>query len=421
MLSGQESGLKVFIKVSTSLHGAPSGVRVPELCRKRKNRLCVKYSTADAGGKVNKNKNVERFLKEKPLFGASGALVEPNLLIKSFILLIAFFGASDIVRSGDQMLKRKLNKKSLPTPSGGKTKPKKKAYELSLRNEAYTCEGALLDTFRSFRHRRRVVWAALVRGGNVEVNPGPRTQGENISAERSTKKGKPKLSVTTLNVRGLNNENKLRHLVNQYNKAGGDKDSDKIVFLQETFLEEPGKIPYLWRGNFHLTPGLGNSSGCITLLSSHLNVVSYDNVENRAHILACQKSNENEVAYIVANVYAPNANNQSKVDFFEKMLDKIYEYEEIYNCHNVLVAGDFNLIFHPNEAKNRNYTAQEKRTARMVKQLLEEGLLTDCWTGEKNCFTWRRPNTDTFSCLDRIYYRTDKNQLVVYLLRSCCS
>ena len=144
------------------------------------------------------------------------------------------------------------------------------------------------------------------------------------------------------------------------------------------------------------------------LLSSHINVIDSKNFDNRAHVLVGQKSGENQVAYIVANVYAPNANNSAKVDFFEAILDKIYEFEEIYNCSNVIFAGDLNLIFSPNEAMNRNYTAQEKRTAITVGQYLSEARLRDSWEGKtKKSLTWRRANSNTFSCLDRIFFRPE--------------
>ena len=78
--------------------------------------------------------------------------------------------------------------------------------------------------------------------------------------------------VTSYNVRGLNDEAKLRHLVN-YCFSQTNKDRDHFFLFQETFLTKANNIPYLWRGNFHLTPGYGNSSGCVSLLSSHISVV----------------------------------------------------------------------------------------------------------------------------------------------------
>jgi len=96
-------------------------------------------------------------------------------------------------------------------------------------------------------------------------------------------------AVISLNVRGLSEEAKLRHLINSIYQRKINKEQSLFVFLQESFIQTPGKIPYLWRGNFHLTPGTGNSAGCLTLTSSNISVVEARNISNRAHVLVCQK------------------------------------------------------------------------------------------------------------------------------------
>ena len=233
----------------------------------------------------------------------------------------------------------------------------------------------------------------------IEMNPGPPS---------STKgKGKSSLLITTYNVRGLNDESKLRHMLSHFRQELSTA-TDSIICLQETFIEKPGKIPYIWRGNFFFTAGLGNSCGCITLLNSHVNIVQHTEIENRGHVLVCQKIGEQKASYIVANVYAPNGNNQEKITFFEKVLEKIYEAQESFDCDNIFLAGDLNLIFHSGEIKNRQYSANEQRVAREVGLIFEECGLIDAWKGKRGFFTWRRANTDTFSCLDRVLYRKDK-------------
>ena len=108
----------------------------------------------------------------------------------------------------------------------------------------------------------------LLRSGNVERNPGPITDSL-----------KPPIQVVSYNVRGLNDEKKMRHLLNQYHKKC-TKDLDLIVCLQETFIDKPGRLPYIWRGNYFMTEGRGNSCGCVTLLSHHLEVVASKKIEN---------------------------------------------------------------------------------------------------------------------------------------------
>ena len=171
----------------------------------------------------------------------------------------------------------------------------------------------------------------------------------------STKPGKSfnaALKVISYNVRGLKDENKLRHLLNGFYKRNGGKNRDFMACLQETYLENEGKIPYLWRGNFHLTPGIGSSCGCLTLLSAHVNIIGSQNIGNREHVLALQKTGEMNISYIVANVYAPNPNSNEKLEFCVKVFDTISEFEEKYNCAKIIIMGDFNLNFDEKEIKN---------------------------------------------------------------------
>ena len=229
----------------------------------------------------------------------------------------------------------------------------------------------------------------------MEKNPGP---------EDREVRGRPPVMVTSYNVRGLNGNSKLRHLVNHLYKINKGKDVDFIACLQETYLMNPKSLTYLWRGNLFLTPGNGNSCGCITFLSSHLNVIASRNIENRAHVIVCQRTGETNAAYIIANIYAPNPNVNSKIEFFEQVFDTVNEFEESFGCENSMILGDFNLVFNEREIKNRNHSPQERRVASAVKLLIDSNNLSDIWES-KASFTWNRANSDIFSTIDRILYK----------------
>ena len=245
-------------------------------------------------------------------------------------------------------------------------------------------------SYRDLEHTAAVLCKRLMESGNVEENPGPR-------------QGSGSIQTTTYNVRGLSDEKKLRHLLNIMHQRQGGKNLDFIACFQETYIEKSGKIPYIWRGNFVLTPGNGHSCGCLTLLSPHLNVLASKELEQRCHVLAVQKSNDPGVTFIIANVYAPNPNNNEKVDFFVSIFDVVNEFQERYNCSSTFLLGDFNLNLNQTEVKNRNYSSQEKRLAGLVKDLMQNSNMSDIWENNSQ-FTWRRPNTDTFSTIDRILY-----------------
>ena len=269
--------------------------------------------------------------------------------------------------------------------------------------------------YRDDAHLRSIIEMRIRVSLDVEENPGPNQDRRPAAPDGSTNRNKridAQLKVTSYNVRGLNDESKLRHLINHCYKTVGSKDQDSIYCFQETFIENSGKIPYLWRGNHFLTPGRGNSSGCLTLLSSHLNVVDSRLVEDRGHVLACQRIGDQNVTYIIANIYAPNPNNAEKIDFFEKVLNEVSELEMLYSCTKSIVVGDYNLTFRVEESKNRRFTAQEKNVSRAVKQMLSDLGLKDIW--EKNVkFTWRRANSDSFSTIDRVFFAANEFNPVI--------
>ena len=96
------------------------------------------------------------------------------------------------------------------------------------------------------------------------------------------------------------------------------------------------------------------------MLSHHINAIATKHIKARAHVMACQKVGENKVSYIVANAYAPNKNNDEKIQFFENLLDAILEYEETFECKNLFRVGDLNVVLDATMLKNRQYNNQEK-------------------------------------------------------------
>ena len=184
--------------------------------------------------------------------------------------------------------------------------------------------------------------------------------------------------LLTYNVRGLNDKKKVRHLINYCIKEQSQC-SDLICTLQETYIENHGLFPYLWRGNLYITPGNGNSCGYITLLSHHLNIIESKDLGDRGHILALQKIGCQEIGYIVANIYAPNPNNNQKIDFFDNAFDSVLLFQERYDCPNIIIAGDYNVVLKAAETKNRSFNSQEKRVADFIINFLKELKLNDIW------------------------------------------
>ena len=283
----------------------------------------------------------------------------------------------------------------------------KRTNDMNYRNQSNQ-SNLIHSVFTDLRHRDEVQRVHNMISKDIEENPGPRptpATGTGTASSRSTASinKKPSLLVNSYNVRGLNDEKKLRHLINYCYSFKGLNSADYVFCMQETYISQPLKIPFLWRGNYFLTPGEGHSCGCLTLLSNHLNVIESRNIEHRAHVLVCQRAGENKIAYIIANVYAPNPNTRVKTEFFERLFNVISELEVTYDCSNIIIAGDFNLNFSSSEIKNRNYSSQEQNVARVVAELIKQANLTDVWC-DRSEFTWKRANSDSYSTIDRILF-----------------
>ena len=241
--------------------------------------------------------------------------------------------------------------------------------------------------------------------GDIEPNPGP----EPVNVRVSTSE-KPSIQVATYNVRGLGDKKKVRHLINSCHKQCG-KAHDSIFMFQETFVERLDILDYIWRGEFHLTPGTGQSLGCLTLLSSPFKIITSQELDGRGHVLVVTKDNVNKAELIIANIYAPNGLGTDKIDFFENVVQTVLELKATHDCDATIVAGDFNLVFNNDEVKNRSIPNNEKRLANSVTQMFSTAELTDGWSaaGAKD-FTWTssRNGKPIFSTLDRILFSDTK-------------
>ena len=322
-------------------------------------------------------------------------------------------------------------------------KPKPKILLLSsvgLRAPMHTAL-TLIRNFFSYCDRNQ-----LSRCGDVEVNPGPipvpmPTQtptlmpmpmmtptsrsmprqrekdqdqdGTNGNQGHSGKTTKAQLQVLTQNVRGLGCTKKVRHLVNSCYKLC-KKANDNVFAFQETYVASLDLLKYIWRGEFYVTGGTGNSQGCITLVSAPYKILHAVDIGQRGHILVLTKNDINRAELLIVNVYAPNGFDAEKLQFFENLAERIGDIRQAYNCNNVILLGDLNIVFKPTEVQNRMICSAERRISQQVSLMWQTLNLTDVWdlTTDRN-FTWasNRTGTPSFSTLDRVLFNCDHWEL----------
>ncbi len=250
-------------------------------------------------------------------------------------------------------------------------------------------------TIKMGRSLRRGEEILLLRGGDIESNPGPGRVSESDK----------KITLITYNVRGLKEYTKLKRVLNSCAELI-KTNRNTIICLQETHLErnDENKLRVMWREGFVSSPGGNKSRGCITLYDN-----SWDKIESQADpsgrytVLTLKKPFG---IYTIVNLYAPNKHN---INFFEKIILELVKSKDTHSSVPSIV-GDFNLVIDPAvDSLNRDRTNSEKAVGTFVKDSLEALGLRDAFRhkNKDKGYTWSRGNC--YSRLDMIFI--DKEML----------
>ena len=257
--------------------------------------------------------------------------------------------------------------------------------------------GTLVDE----KHLRKLVKLRLRRSNDIETNPGPPT------AQPETK-----LILLTQNCRGISDERKLKHLLNNSYKLTKST-ANFIIALQETMITSDQRLRFGWRGSYVFTPGSGHGRGCVTLLPTHVQPVpnTLTHFGQRGHVF---KATIDQNSAVIANVYSPNGHNRDKIDFIKGVKEAI----EVIRDPNddVYLMGDLNTVFAAFETHCRSFSNQEQRCSMQIKQIIDSLALEDIWTNNRTAHTWRQSGTKKSSRLDRIYFSHNwikKNEVTV--------
>jgi len=252
----------------------------------------------------------------------------------------------------------------------------------------------------------------ILQAGDVETNPGPEDTEEskrNVRGQRNKASMVTEMEVITYNCRGLKEYKKLKRVLNTFSGTI-KKQPHSLLLLQETHLgnEANDKINLMWRGKCVLSPGEGGARGCATLINSIWSID--DQFSSPDGRLSCIVISCEQMSLIVVNVYAPN---DHSIGFFEAMFERIIEFRDRYPNHQIIVAGDFNLVI--NEAQdsvNRLKVNSEVVSSRLVSDNFRVLGLEDAYRKIEKCggYTWARGNI--FSRLDYVFM---SNQIAKFI------
>jgi hypothetical protein len=186
---------------------------------------------------------------------------------------------------------------------------------------------------------------------------------------------------------------KFRLLLNKVYKLA--QKGPVVTLLQESMIVSDNYLALAWRGKYILTPGTGNSKGCITLFSKNVELDSVHHYGNRGHRLIA--TDEAGKKMLVCNIYAPLGFDENKSNFFNEVFSDILDWDG-----DVILGGDFNVTLSEQDRHCRGATPAELRLADSLIQYIQAADLYDCWEGCSG-YTWQKGRK--MSKLDRVLTR----------------
>ena len=174
------------------------------------------------------------------------------------------------------------------------------------------------------------------------------------------------IKIASLNVRGINQQNKCKEMFNYFRKKELD-----VICIQESHstAKEQRLWDLQWGGNTIYSHGESNARGVMILSKKEIKLTPLFN-DPDGRILIC-KIEYNDAVYHIANIYAPN---DDRPDFYKCLFEKICNLEIV----DIIVMGDFNLVIDPSVDKIDPHEYHSK-AAQVIRNTLEEGDMVDIW------------------------------------------
>ena len=183
-----------------------------------------------------------------------------------------------------------------------------------------------------------------------------------------------RLSILTLNARGLRDSNKRSNLFYWLKLKQAD-----ITFLQETYWTNDltNKIKQEWAGELFLSPGTQHSKGTAILFKTNTSIKLLNkHISEDGRIILINVQIEDKT-FTLVNIYAPNSTTERKT-FFNKIHKWLRQFS--LNEQNVIIGGDFNYTHDPIlDRQNNKYDKNLDQSKHSFESLLTSFKLRDNW------------------------------------------
>ena len=192
-----------------------------------------------------------------------------------------------------------------------------------------------------------------------------------------------KIKIASLNVRGLQDNQKRRQVFDLWNSDGHD-----IVFAQECHnTKKDIKVWQTeWNGRILASHGESNAHGMMILINNKTRKtgsVRKWKADSRGRWVICDFKLE-DITYTLINVYGPNEDNPD----FWLMLSK--ELRAFAN-ENMVIGGDFNMVMN-NDMDSLSRETSHENSKKVIKHIVDEFYLEDIWriqNPDTKTYTWQ--------------------------------
>lgn len=173
-----------------------------------------------------------------------------------------------------------------------------------------------------------------------------------------------------MNVRGIGNNNKRRETFNWLRNK-----QQSIIFLQEVHCTEA--TIDMWRSEwgykalFTCSCLSSNSAGICILFNNNFKFdILKTFLDPSGHYIICDIKTD-EKLFTLANIYAPNEDDPT---FFKQVFDRLHDFA----CEEIIVGGDFNLVFDVKEDKKGGLPRTHQNAYRLNSKKTEALWIGSC-------------------------------------------
>ena len=201
------------------------------------------------------------------------------------------------------------------------------------------------------------------------------------------------MTISSLNVRGLGNNEKRREVFQWLRKK-----NYSIYMLQEAHCTErsSGTWAAEWGYTAFFSGLASNKAGVAILLNNNFtfNVLKQlCDKEGRYIIIDLEVD---ELTLTICNIYAPNKDDHN---FFQNVSEELLRFK----CQQIILGGDFNLVMDVAKDKKGGKSMTHRNSLKVIQNIRDNLDLTDIWRDlnpEERRYTWRQNKPEIQCRLD---------------------